>query len=198
MWSVSVLFDSWFLAFGFRYFRYLVLLSFLVSTFQGTLYEKENDDIESISEQHNEMASIKLRIETKMITKMKCNNWQRKQTKLDKGQSKCERQTQLKTVCWVEAEEEEVESPGPNSNSPPSLLRNVFVCMCVCVLWVDWLTYVYGLINKMAFPRLTAMVVRLTDLCPVTITMNFMPAIAAKLGNCLGNGYVYGYIYCQQ
>lgn len=32
------------------------------------------------------------------------------------------------------------------------------------------------------------MAMRLTDLCPVTITMNFMPAIAAKLGNCLGKG----------
>lgn len=32
--------------------------------------------------------------------------------------------------------------------------------------------------------RQTAMAMRLTDLCPVTITMNFMPAIAAKLGNC--------------
>lgn len=51
----------WFMAFGFRYFRYLVLFSFLVSAFEGTLYEKENDDIESISEKHNEMAAIKLR-----------------------------------------------------------------------------------------------------------------------------------------
>lgn len=32
------------------------------------------------------------------------------------------------------------------------------------------------------------MAMRLTDLCPVTITMNFMPAIAAKLGNCLCKG----------
>lgn len=48
----------------FRYFRYLVLFSLLVSTFEGTLYKKENDDLESVFEQqHNEMASIKLRNE---------------------------------------------------------------------------------------------------------------------------------------